>query len=60
MYIYFVGHSHFDTQRSENIDVFESFQVELCIKCRPNFQISLDYEIPYKKSWYIELVLSGT
>ena len=38
-YIYYVGHGHFDAQRSENMDVFESFQVELCIKCRPNFRI---------------------
>ena len=48
MYIFFVGHSHFDTQRSENMDILKATRSNYALNVDPIFE--LFFEIAYKKA----------
>ena len=48
VYIYYVGHSHFDTQRSENMDILNVSRSNYALNVDPIFE--LFFEIPYKKA----------
>ena len=52
-----VGHSHFDVQYSENIEILNLFKLEPCIKCGPKLSFEISHQNADTFKWDQKVLL---